>query len=177
MKIRIGHGTIEISLGDISAQNVDAVVNAANNHLWMGSGVAGVIKKNGGQEIETEAVKQGPVEIGDAVITTGGDLLAKHVIHAVGMGQDLRTDPEKVRNSTRSSLMLAEKNKIESIAFPAIGTGVGGFSMHQCAQIMLNEAINFLMESSSVKAILFVLFDDEGCRIFEDELRGIFSSK
>lgn len=177
MKIRIGHGTIEVIQGDITTQDVDAVVNAANNHLWMGSGVAGAIKKNGGQEIETEAVEQGPVEIGEAVITTGGNLLANHVIHAAGMGQDLRTDPEKVRNSTKSSLELAEKNKIGSIAFPAIGTGVGGFSMHQCAQVMLNEAINFLTESTSVKSILFVLFDDEGFRIFEEELRGIFSSK
>ncbi|MCH7782060.1 macro domain-containing protein [candidate division KSB1 bacterium] len=177
MKIRVGQGTIEVVQGDITSQGVDAVVNAANNHLWMGSGVAGAIKKNGGQEIETEAVKQGPVEIGEAVITTGGNLSAKYVIHAVGMGQDLRTDSEKVRNSTRSSLKLADENKIESIAFPAIGTGVGGFSLHQCAQVMLNEAINFLTENATVKTILFVLFDDEGFRIFEEELRSIFSSK
>ena len=129
MKVNIGHGSVEIVKGDITHQNVDAIVNAANNHFWMGSGVAGAIKKNGGQEIETQAVEQGPVEVGGAVITTAGSLPAQYVIHAAGMGQDLRTNADIVRKTSRSSLELADGKKLESIAFPAIGTGVGGLSM------------------------------------------------
>lgn len=176
MKVRIGQGSVEVVKGDITDQDVDAIVNAANNHLWMGAGVAGAIKKKGGQEIETEAVRQGPVDIGAAVITTGGNLKAKFVIHAAGMGQDLRTDKEKVRLATRSSLKLAEENMVGTLAFPAIGTGVGGFSMYQCAQIMINESIDFLSESKTLKLVRFVLFDDAGFQSYEEELRKIFSS-
>ena len=176
MKVRIGQGSVEVVKGDITDQDVDAIVNAANNHLWMGAGVAGAIKKKGGQEIETEAVRQGPVDIGAAVITTGGNLKAKFVIHAAGMGQDLRTDEEKVRSATRSSLKLADENKVGTLAFPAIGTGVGGFSIHQCAQTMINESIDFLSESKTLKLVRFVLFDDAGFQSFEEELRIIFSS-
>ncbi|MCP4725615.1 MAG: macro domain-containing protein [bacterium] len=176
MKVSIANGTLVVEQGDITDQEVDAVVNAANNHLWMGSGVAGAIKKKGGQIVETEAVKQGPIEIGNAVITTAGDLPAEYVIHAAGMGQDLKTDEDKVRMTTKSSLELAEDNKVSSIAFPAIGTGVGGMSLHLCAQVMLNEAVEFLLGSSSLKTIKFVLFDSEGFNVFNEELKRLFSS-
>lgn len=177
MKVNVGHGSVEVLQGDITGQEVDAVVNAANNHLWMGSGVAGAIKKRGGQQIETEAVSQGPIGIGDAVITTGGSLPAPYVIHAAGMGQDLRADAEKVRKATHSSLKLAEEKQLKSIAFPAIGTGVGGLSIHLCAQVMLNEAINFLTESASLRSVRFVLFDNRATQAFTEELRKIFSAK
>lgn len=176
MKIPIGKASIEVLKGDITDEQTDAIVNAANNHLWMGAGVAGAIKKKGGPEIETEAVAKGPVEIGAAVITSGGALTAKHVIHAAGMGQDLQTDENKVRSATHSSLAIAEENRLESISFPAIGTGVGGLEMHQCARIMLNEAIEFLMNTAHLRTVRFVLFDDDGYAAFEKELRGIFSS-
>ncbi len=176
MKVSISNGSLEVEQGDITVQKVDAIVNAANNHLWMGSGVAGAIKKKGGQEIETEAVKQGPIEVGGAVITTGGDLPAEYVIHAAGMGQDLRTDEDLVRKTTISSLELAEEKQLNSISFPAIGTGVGGMSLHLCAQVMLNECVEFLLGSSSLKTIKFVLFDSEGFKVFNEELRRLFSS-
>ena len=176
MKVNIGHGSIEVVEDDITEQDVDAVVNAANNHFWMGSGVAGAIKKKGGQEIETEAVKQGPVEVGGAVITSGGTLTARHVIHAAGMGQDLKTDEKKVRMTTKASLRIAEENRLESIAFPAIGTGVGGLPIHLCAQIMLNESITFLTKSNHLKTIRFVLFGNESFTVFEQELRRTFSA-
>ena len=177
MKVPVGSGTLEALKGDITDEAVDAVVNAANNHLWMGAGVAGAIKKRGGQQIETEAVAQGPIEVGGAVITSGGSLSAPYVIHAACMGQDLRTDENKVRASTRSSLELAEKKRLKSVAFPAIGTGVGGLDMHQCAKIMLGESLEFLLKSAHVKTIRFVLFDDAGFRVFDGELRNIFSSR
>jgi O-acetyl-ADP-ribose deacetylase (regulator of RNase III) len=153
--------------GDITEAQVDAVVNAANNHLWMGAGVAGAIKRKGGEKIETEAVKKGPIPIGEAVITGAGRLKAKHVIHAAVMGQDLRTDEKKIRDSTLNSLKRAEELKLESIAFPALGTGVGGFPMDRCAQLMLEEAREFLKGSDHLKKVIFVLFDKNGYETFE----------
>ncbi|NOY77136.1 MAG: macro domain-containing protein [Calditrichaeota bacterium] len=161
---------IDVIKGDITDMDTDAIVNAANNHLWMGAGVAGAIKRRGGQIIEDEAMRQGPVEVGQAVITSGGNLKAKYVIHAAGMGQDLRTDASKIREATINSLRLAEEKALESIAFPAIGTGVGGFPMDKAAEIMIDEARKFLKTARHLKRIVFVLFDDYSYRIFKDEM-------
>ncbi|MBI5475684.1 MAG: macro domain-containing protein [Ignavibacteriales bacterium] len=173
----INKAIIEIVQSDITDQQVDAVVNAANNHLWMGGGVAGAIKRKGGVTIEQEAMKLGPAEVGTAVLTSGGNLKAKHVIHAVVMGQDLHTDEIKIRNSTKSALQLAEQKKISSVSFPALGTGVGGFSIFHCAKIMITEAIEFLIKAENVKLIRFVLYDDETFHAFEEELKIQFTTK
>src|SRR5204863_1706267 len=109
MVITIGQASLETERGDISQAKVDAVVNAANNHLWMGAGVAGELKRAGGPEIEREAVAKGPVEIGEAVVTSGGALPAEYVIHAAVMGQDLQTDQSKIRKATRNSLIRARE--------------------------------------------------------------------
>lgn len=177
MKISIDHGSIEIAKGDITDEATDAIVNAANNHLWMGGGVAGAIKRRGGDEIEKEAIDQGPVEVGEAVITGGGSLHARHVIHAAVMGQDLHTDAEKVAKATRSALRLGESRKIQSASLPALGTGVGGFSIFHCAKIMITESVEFLTTSKHLRTIRFVLFDDPTYEAFEAELRLQFSSK
>lgn len=177
MNIKIGKGVVEVIKGDITAQDTVAIVNAANNHLWMGGGVAGAIKRKGGEIIEEEAVAQGPISIGQAVITTGGNLKAKYVIHAAGMGQDLKTDSEKIKMATHNSLLLAEKNTIASIAFPAIGTGVGGFSTESCAHIMVHEAVDFMVNAKNLKTVRFVLFDEPMYLIFKQELEQIFTAK
>lgn len=177
MRYSIDHGSIQVLQGDITDQQTEGIVNAANNHLWMGAGVAGAIKRKGGPEIEAEAVAQGPVEIGEAVLTSGGSLPAKHVIHAAAMGQDLHTDAMKIKTATRNSLLLAERNGISSLSFPALGTGVGGFSPHHCAKIMMTEAIEFLMRSKHLHEIRFVLFDKPTFSAFEDELNLQFSAK
>src|SRR5436190_10313611 len=117
MVVTIGHVAIQILKGDIAQANVEAVVNAANNHLWMGGGVAGALKRAGGGEIEREAMAKGPVEVGAAVVTTAGALPARYVIHAAVMGQDLRTDRSKISAATRSSLDRARELGVESIAF------------------------------------------------------------
>src|SRR6185369_8664161 len=131
---------LEILDGDLSADASDAVVNAANNAFWMGSGVAGALKARGGRSIEEEAMAQGPVEPGECVITSGGRLPARYVIHAAVMGQDLETSAAIISRATRNSLALAETRQIASIAFPAFGTGVGGFGLRACARVMI-EAI------------------------------------
>jgi O-acetyl-ADP-ribose deacetylase (regulator of RNase III) len=171
--VKIGNGEIEITKGDITEAATEAIVNAANNHLWMGAGVAGAIKRKGGIEIEREAVSKGPVKVGEAVITGAGRLKARYVIHAAGMGQDLQTDARKVKDATRSSLELAESHKISSIAFPAIGTGVGGFPASECAKIMVGEAASFLRKSRSLRKVTFVLFD----KSTEDAFRAVLKSQ
>jgi len=137
--------TIEIVEADITTLDVDAVVNAANNHLWMGAGVAGAIKRAGGQEIEREAVAQGPIPVGEAVVTTGGNLIAKYVIHAAAMGQNLATDAVKIRAATTNALLRANEKKVVSIAFPALGTGVGGFAPGLAAHTMIDAILDFLV--------------------------------
>lgn len=177
MRFPINKNIIEVVQADITDQDTEAIVNAANNHLWMGGGVAGAIKRKGGEEIEREAMAKGPVEIGEAVITSGGKFKAKYVIHAVVMGQDLHTDPDKIKKATQTSLLLAEKQKISSLSFPALGTGVGGFSVFHCAKIMITEAIEFLMNAKHIHLVRFVLFDKPTFDAFEEELRLQFSAK
>jgi O-acetyl-ADP-ribose deacetylase len=177
MKIAVSHGFIEIAKGNIADQDTDAVVNAANNMLWMGSGVGGAIKRQGGEIIEKEAMAQGPVDVGNVVMTSGGKLKAQHVIHAAVMGQDLHTNATILQTATRNTLLCAEKKGFASVSLPAFGTGVGGFSIFHCAKIMLVEAIDFLIKSKNLKLIRFVLFDDEALKAFEEELKLQFSTK
>lgn len=177
MHIEINHHRLEIIRGDIADEETEAIVNAANNHFWMGAGVAGAIKRKGGEEIEEEAVAQGPVNIGEAVITRGGKLSAKFVIHAAVMGQDLHTNAAIITKSTQTVLRLAEAKKFSSVSFPAFGTGVGGFSVFHCATLMLTAAIEFLTTSTALSLIRFVLYDETAYQAFEDELRLQFSSK
>lgn len=177
MRFPIDKNSIEVVQGDITTEATDTIVNAANNHLWMGGGVAGAIKRAGGEEIEREAIALGPIDVGNAVITSAGKLQTKHVIHAAVMGQDLHTNAEKIKAATVSSLKLAEEKKLSSISFPALGTGVGGFSVFHCAKIMLTEAIAFLQRSQHVHVVRIILFDDATFSAFKEELNLQFSAK
>jgi len=162
---------INVLKGDITEAQTEAIVNAANNHLWMGSGVAGAIKRKGGEEIEKEAIAKGPIEIGEAVATGAGKLPFKYIIHAAGMGQDLQTDPGIVRLVTIKSLMLADNLKLNSVAFPAIGTGVGGMSLNTCAEIMIGSVKALEHRLVHLNRVDFILFDDAGFAAFETELK------
>jgi O-acetyl-ADP-ribose deacetylase (regulator of RNase III) len=170
MKLIVADTTIQIQQGDICEADAEAIVNAANNYLWMGGGVAGAIRRKGGEEIEQEALALGPIAVGEAVVTGGGRLRAKYVIHAAGMGQDLQTDAEKVGLATRNSLLRAKELGLQSIAFPAIGTGVGGFSKEQAAAVMLAETMAHIKAGTPLKTIIFCLFDDATRRTFEAEI-------
>ena len=153
--------------GDITDLAVDAIVNAANNKLVMGGGVAGAIKKKGGENIEKEAVKLGPIEIGAAVATAAGKLPAKFVIHAATMGIDFATDEIKIRNACGSALKVAEELKIQSIAFPALGCGTGGFPYLAAAKIMAQEIFKHLRENKSgLKEIVICLREKEAFEVF-----------
>jgi O-acetyl-ADP-ribose deacetylase (regulator of RNase III) len=161
---------IELSVvdGDITALEVDAVANAANNALWMGSGVAGAIKRAGGEEIEREAVAKGPIEVGEAVATGAGRLAATWVIHGAVMGQDLRTDADLVRRTTDSCLRVADELGAESLALPAFGTGVGRFPLDECAAIMVEAVRSY--EPRSLQRVVFAVFGEEAARAFREAL-------
>jgi O-acetyl-ADP-ribose deacetylase (regulator of RNase III) len=162
---------LELSVvdGDIAALDVDAIANAANNHLWMGAGVAGAIKRAGGQEIEDEAVAKGPVPVGSAAATGAGRLKARFVIHGAVMGQDLRTNAELVEQTTRSCLELADELGCESLALPAFGTGVGGFPLDECARIMVAAARDF--EPQVLRRLVFAVWGEDAAAAFEAALR------
>jgi O-acetyl-ADP-ribose deacetylase (regulator of RNase III) len=163
---------IEVRQGDITEADAETIVNAANNHLWMGSGVAGAIKRKGGIEIEKDAVAKGPINVGEAVASTAGKLPYKYIIHAAGMGQDLRTNEQIVHKVTENSLLLADSLGIKSIAFPAIGTGVGGFPVELCAQKMISATRDLADRLSSIETVVFVLFDKTSYNAFDSELKS-----
>jgi len=156
--LTIGPVTLEFLQGDITAQTVDAVVNAANDQLWMGVGVAGAIKARGGAEIEREAMAQGPVPVGEVVVTGAGQLAARHVIHAVVMGQDGRTDGTLIAKATTNALAAATARGLTSLAFPALGTGVGGFPLDRCGEVMAGVVRAHAATATSLRRIAFVLF-------------------
>lgn len=161
---------IEVYQGDITQLELDALVNAANNRLWMGGGVAGALKRVGGKEIEDEAVKKGPIPVGEAVVTGAGKLKARYIIHAAVMGQDLKTDAEKVRQATRNSLLRGDELGIKSLVFPALGTGVGGFPLDECARIMISEVRRYSAGETGLDRVVFALFDQPACQVFKQEL-------
>ena len=169
--------TVEVREGDITKVDTEAITNAANNHLWMGAGVAGAIKRAGGKVIEDEAVAKGPIAIGDAVETTAGKLPYKYVIHGAVMGTDLKTNAELIAKTTLSCLQLADRLGLSSLALPAFGTGVGGFDMTECGRIMASTARQFAASGPQhLKRIVFVLWGEESYNRFlqgaEPELAG-----
>jgi O-acetyl-ADP-ribose deacetylase (regulator of RNase III) len=172
MKVKVGQTEIILERGDLTDSEVDAIVNAANNHLWMGAGVAGAIKRKGGTIIEEEAVRQGPIEVGDVVVTTGGNLNASYVIHAAVMGQDLASSAETVRRATRATLRRAEDMRLHSLAFPSFGTGVGRMPPKESAEAMVAAIRAHLAEvtGSSLRRILLVLFQDDTYQAFSQAL-------
>jgi len=170
---KIGPLRLTVVLGDITEQSTDAVVNAANNHLWMGSGVAGAIKAKGGEQIEREAMKLGPIDPGQAVATSAGRLKARYCIHAAAMGQDLATSADLITKATRSALAEASRLGLGSIAFPALGTGVGGFPAEACARLMIAAALAHSRTGAKPGSITFVLHDDAATRAFAGVLKSV----
>lgn len=130
---------IRAARGDITAYAGDAIVNAANNHLVLGSGVAGAIRRRGGPAIQAECDRHGPIRVGEAALTGAGGLACRHVIHAAAMGDEPVTE-RSIRDATRASLRLAASHGIRDVAFPILGTGVGGFPFRQAVEIMVHVA-------------------------------------
>jgi O-acetyl-ADP-ribose deacetylase (regulator of RNase III) len=160
-------GRIVLREGDITLEEVDAIVNAANSHLVLGAGVAGAIRQRGGPQIQAECDAIGPIGVGDAAVTGAGDLPARWVIHAAGMPPGGSATEASVHASVRRSLELAREKGCRTIAIPAIGAGIGGFPVQRCAEILLSEAKEHLAGETSLEEIRFVLFGEPTYRIFE----------
>lgn len=174
MKVKIGKTTFSLERGDITDAEVDAVVNGATTELLMTTGIASTMKKKGGVVIEEEALREAPIEIGEAVLTVGGNLPAMHVIHAVTMGPDHKTDPDKLKAATKSSLVVADKHRLTSIAFPALGSGVGSVPPDKSADALISTMLEHLKPgTSSLQRILFVVYQDEAFKAFGDSLKKL----
>src|ERR1700730_9705715 len=158
---------VTLRQGDLTEAKVDAIVNAANNDLLLGGGVAGAIRVKGGPAIQEECNRIGNVPLGAAAITGGGKLTARYVIHAASMRLGERATEESLRESTRNSLLRAKEHGLESIAFPAIGTGIAGFPMDRCAEVMLEEIRDHLNGTTSIKRVEMVLFEKRSLEVFE----------
>jgi O-acetyl-ADP-ribose deacetylase len=170
---------IVIQQGDLTEMATDAIVNAANNDLILGAGVAGAIRRKGGEEIQKECDAIGSIPVGFAAITGAGKLKTRYVIHAASMQAGRRTTAETLRGSTMHSLRLAAERKLKSIAFPAVGTGIAGFSMQECAEIMLRVAATHLQCEMLPETVYFVLFDEAAKNAFNQtwkELRAEIDS-
>ena len=171
METNVNKSVIELVQGDITELETDAIVNAANGQLVLGGGVAGAIRQKGGPAIQQECNKKAPIGVGHAVITTGGDLKAKYVIHAVGPRMGEGNEDKKLRNATLNSLKVADENNLDSIAFCAISTGIFGYPIERCAKIMLETTMDYLKEETMLKRVVFCLYDSRSYNIFEEELK------
>ncbi len=170
MKLKVNQSEIKLVQGDITESDTDAIVNAANSQLILGAGVAGAIRSKGGPSIQEECDAIGHCPVGGAVITGGGNLKARHVVHAVGPSQGEGDEEEKLKNATLNSLKVAEENNLKSITFAAISTGIFGFPLDACSRIMLTTVKKYLSSTTTIEHVVFALFDDNSFKVFEDQL-------
>jgi O-acetyl-ADP-ribose deacetylase len=167
---------IVIISGDLVEQDVDAIVNAANNELVLGGGVAGAIRTRGGPAIQQECNAHGPIRVGEAAITGGGDLPARFVIHAASMGLGGTTTSRALKSSMDHAFRLARENGVRTIAIPAVGTGIARFPIDECATIMAHSLRDALHDGWPPEEVRFVLFGDAARRTFEDAFKAIFKA-
>ena len=172
-ELDIKNSKIILTQGDITELTTDVIVNAANAQLKLGAGVAGAIRRKGGPKIQEECDKIGGTIVGGAVITSGGNLKANHVIHAVGPRMGEGNEDEKLKNATLNSLKLADEHHLRSIAFPAISTGIFGFPIERCARIMLTTAIDYIKGNTGLEKVIFCLYGTEAFEVFARKLESL----
>lgn len=170
-ELKVKNSKIKLKQGDITELDTDVVVNAANAQLIMGGGVAGAIRRKGGPAIQKECNKIGGTFVGGAVITTGGNLKAKHVIHAVGPRMGEGGEDEKLKNATLNSLKLMDEFKLKTIAFPAISTGIFGYPIDRCAKMMMSTAKEYLSRDTQIEEVIFCLYTSSDFDVFEKTLK------
>ena len=174
ISIQMNGTRLELLEGDITELDVEALVNAANEELKLGTGVAGAIREKGGPSLQKECNRIGGTPVGTAVITGAGDLAAKHVIHAVGPKMGEGDEDRKLSSAVRSALALADRHRLRSIALPAISTGVFGFPVDRCARITLTEIHRYLQGGTKLERVVVCLYNDETFDTFRRELRRGF---
>ena len=170
-EIEVRNSKIRLVQGDITEMGTDAIVNAANSQLILGGGVAGAIRIKGGPIIQEECNKIGGTFVGGAVITTGGNLKAKQVIHAVVPKMGVENEDDKLKSATLNSLRLMDDNKLKTIAFPAISTGIFGFPIDRCSKIMIATAKEYLSGKTQINEVIFCLYTTSDFEVFEKELK------
>ena len=168
--ITVNNSLIKIVQGDITDIVTDVIVNAANAQLILGGGVAGAIRRKGGPKIQEECNKIGGTFVGGAVITTGGHLKAKNVIHAVGPRMGEGDEDFKLTNAVLNSLKLMDEHKLKTIAFPAISTGIFGYPIKRCAEISILTAKKYLAGETEIKEVIFCLYNNSDYEVFNKEL-------
>jgi O-acetyl-ADP-ribose deacetylase (regulator of RNase III) len=170
MDVDIAGHKLKLVEGDITDLDTDAIVNAANAQLILGAGVAGAIRRKGGPQIQQECDRIGGSFVGGAVLTTGGALKARYVIHAVGPRMGEGDEDEKLRQATRNALKLADEHRLTSVAFPALSTGIFGFPIQRCAAIMLQTTAEYLRGQTGLERVVFCLYGRESYDVFAREL-------
>ena len=171
MQVQINNKILQLIEGDITEMQTDAIVNAANERLILGGGVAGAIRTKGGSQIQNECNKIGGTFVGGVVITSAGKLKAKYVIHAVGPRMGEGNENQKLKNATLNALKVADENNLKSISFPAISSGIFGFPIESCAKIMLSTSIEYLKGKTSLEKIVFCLYGNSSYQVFENQLK------
>ena len=172
-ELTVNKRKLKLVEGNIVLLDVEALVNAANKSLVLGGGVAGAIRSYGGPSIQQECYKIGPIQVGEAALTNAGNLKAKYIIHAAGPVSGEGAEEEKLHNATLNSLKIAEERKIKDIVFPAISTGIFGFPIEKCSEIMLKVAIEFLEKHDYPQEIIFCLYGLEAYSVFEKTLEKL----
>jgi len=168
--MKVNNSIIQLVQGDITEMNTEVIVNAANAQLILGGGVAGAIRRKGGLAIQDECYKIGGTFVGGAVITTGGNLKARHIIHAVGPRMGEGDEDIKLKNAVLNSLRLMDEHGLKTIALPAISTGIFGYPIERCAKIMISATKKYLNGDTTIKEVVFCLFSKLDYKVFENEL-------
>lgn len=178
VKVKVGKASLELVKGDITKQNTEAVVNAANKRLAPGGGVAGAIHRAAGPQLWEECKNLGGCRTGEAKISKGCNLPNKFVIHTVGpIYKGSPEDRESLKNSYLNSLKLAEENNIRSLSFPALSTGAFGYPTKEAAGIALKTIREYLKGTTKIELVRMVLYDDSSFNIHKDTLKEVSSSK
>ncbi|HEY8798842.1 MAG TPA: macro domain-containing protein [Candidatus Dormibacteraeota bacterium] len=167
---------ILIVAGDLVEQDVDAIVNAANNDLVLGGGVAGAIRSRGGPSIQQECDAHGPVKVGEAAVTGGGELPARHVIHAASMALGGATTAESLQSSMDHAFQLAQQLGVKTIAIPAVGTGIAGFPIDECAIVIAHSLRRALANGWAPDEVRFILFGEGARRVFQASFQDAFGA-
>lgn len=176
MRIKVNQTTIELQQGDITQQDVDAIVNAANTSLLGGGGVDGAIHRAAGRKLLLKCMTLKGCKTGEAKITDGYNLTARHVIHAVGPVYHKNADaPELLASAYQRSLEIASENKLKTIAFPAISTGVYGYPLREASHITLTTLRDFALEDTSIEHMIIVLFTADAYKVFSDTFDTLFN--
>ncbi len=175
MELKVGDTVLSLVKGDITLEQTDAIVNAANSRLAVGGGVDGAIHKAGGPKITEECKKIGGCSTGSAVITTGGNLKARYVIHAVGpvYNDGKHGENRLLSGAYRASLELAVKHNLKSISFPAISTGIYGYPIDKAAEVAVKTVVDFVKTNKGISLVRFVLFSDNDFKVYEQTIERL----